>query len=385
LAEPPQASAASRIFFATPGFEGALIAELPPAWRAGAAPLGDWPGLVIAGEREPDDDPGESEALDPVFARQQMPRAQAIEGASVAALAEACYQAVERSIDRAGGPFTIHTAVATGADPRLAARVDLVAAQTLALLNQRRRRAARLHRPPLDAARSFDELGSVVQVLLVARERGFASAARPRALRRGGWDLAPWPAGLAPVAEDRRPPSRAYRKLEEAFAWMDAEPRPGELCVDLGAAPGGWTYGALARGAHVIAVDRAPLAPPLDRHPQVEAMTGNAFTYAPPRPADWLLSDIVCEPRRALALIATWLDRDLCRNLIVTIKFKGRDDYAVLDEARSLFPPHWHRARIKHLHHNKNEVTVMASRQERAVAATGDFGRGLGPRASSLP
>jgi 23S rRNA (cytidine2498-2'-O)-methyltransferase len=356
--------ASSRIFLATPGFEDAVVAELPPAWRAGAALASDWPGLVIAAEREPAaEEIADAEALDPVFARQQLPRARAIEGSSVGALAEACYRAVEPSIDRAGGPFTIHTAVATGADPRLAARAELIAEQTLALLDQRRRRAARLYRRPLDASRSFAEIRCVVQLLLVARERGFVSAARPRALRRGGWDLSPWPGGLAPVVEDRRPPSRAYRKLEEAFAWMGAEPRPGEVCVDLGAAPGGWTYGALARGAHVIAVDRAPLAPPLDRHPHVEAMTGNAFTYVPPRPVDWLLSDIVCEPRRALELLATWIDRDLCRNLVVTIKFKGRDGYAILDEVRALLPARWRWARVKHLHHNKNEVTVMAARE----------------------
>jgi 23S rRNA (cytidine2498-2'-O)-methyltransferase len=358
----------SRIFLATPGFEDAVVAELPPLWRAGAAPASDWPGLVIAAEHEPEEtEIGDAAALDPVFARQQLPRARAIDGSSVGLLAEACYRVVETSIDQAAGPFTIQTAVAAGTDPRLAARAELVAEQTLGLLKQRRRRAARLYVPALDASRSFSEIRCVVQLLLVTRERGFVSAARPRALGGGGWDLSPWPAGLVPVAEDRRPPSRAYRKLEEAFVWMGAEPRPGEVCVDLGAAPGGWTYGALARGAHVIAVDRARLAPPLDRHPNVEAMTGNAFTYVPSRPVDWLLSDIVCEPRRALALLAAWTEHDLCRNLVVTIKFKGRDGYAILDEVRPLLPPRWRQVRIKHLQHNKNEVTVMAAREPPAT------------------
>lgn len=370
MTDDPGVTASSRIFLATPGFENAVIAELPPPWRAGAAVAGDWPGLVIAAEREADEqEVANAPALDPIFARQQLPRALSIEGSSVGTLAEACYRAIEGSVDRAVGPFTIQAAVATGADPRLAARADLIAEQALALLNQRRRRAARLYRPPLEASRSFAELRCVVQVLLITRERGFVSAARPRALSRGGWDLSPWPAGLAPVAEDRRPPSRAYRKLEEAFAWMGCEPRPGELCVDLGAAPGGWTYGALARGAHVIAIDRAPLAPPLDRHPNVEATTGNAFTYTPPRPVDWLLSDIVCEPRRALDLLATWVGRELCRNLVVTIKFKGRDGYAILGEVGALFPDRWRSARIKHLHHNKNEVTVMATREATTPAS----------------
>jgi len=144
---------------------------------------------------------------------------------------------------------------------------------------------------------------------------------------------------------------------------MADQPRPGELCIDLGAAPGGWTYGALARGARVIAIDRAPLAPSLRHHPNLQATAGNAFTYAPPARADWLLSDIVCEPERALELLARWIERDLCRKLVVTIKFKGRESYGILTEAGALLErAGWARVRIKHLQHNKNEVTVMASR-----------------------
>src|SRR5262249_3767361 len=159
------------------------------------------------------------------------------------------------------------------------------------------------------------------------------------------------------VAEDRAPPSRAYRKLEEAFAWMGAAPRAGETCVDLGAAPGSWTYAAARRGARVLAVDRAPLAPAVAGLRGVTTVAGNAFTYAPPAPVDWLFSDIVCEPERAIALAGDWLAAERCRNLVVTVKFKGRDRYGllatvapILDGARPDF------ARVKQLAQNKNEV-----------------------------
>jgi 23S rRNA (cytidine2498-2'-O)-methyltransferase len=252
--------------------------------------------------------------------------------------------------------------VATGADPRLASRCDLVAQETLALLQQRRRRAGRRFRAPENAAGSFGELVALVQILLLERERGFVSVAAPRPLPGGGWDLAPWPGGLAPVAEDRQPPSRAYRKLEEAFLWMEEQPRSGDLCVDLGGAPGGWTYVALKRGARVIAVDRAPLAAPLRGHPALTTIEGNAFTYVPPGPADWLVSDIVCEPARSLALINAWLARQLCANFVVTVKFKGRDGYGILADIKAaLMQAGLARFRIKHLHHNKNEVTVLGS------------------------
>jgi 23S rRNA (cytidine2498-2'-O)-methyltransferase len=169
---------------------------------------------------------------------------------------------------------------------------------------------------------------------------------------------------VAPVADDRRPPSRAYRKLEEAFMWLGAEPRPDELCVDLGGAPGGWSYTALRRGARVIAVDRAPLDRPVLGDPRLTMIEGNAFTYAPPprmTPVDWLLADVICEPARALALIDLWLSHGWCRKLVVTIKFKGQDGYGMLADLRAVLErADCPRLRIKHLHHNKNEVTVMA-------------------------
>ena len=344
----------TRILLATPGFEPALVSELPADWQPQADPT--WPGLVRVREPGP-----ESPPCDPVFARQQLPAAHLLRGASVAALAEQAYARAEAAVDQAAGPFTLHAFALTGADPRLSSRAELVGAEALALLRQRRRRASRAYREPGEAARTFDELALVLQLLLLDRERGYLSVAPPRPLARGGCQLGPWPGGVAPVTEDRRPPSRAYRKLEEAFRWMNDQPRRGELCVDLGGAPGGWTYTALKRDARVIAVDRSPLAPELLRDPRLTMVEGNAFTYDPPQAVDWLLSDVVCEPPRALALIERWVSRRACRKLVVTVKFKGRDGYGFLDSVRAaLVAAPLAYARIKHLEHNKNEVTVMA-------------------------
>jgi 23S rRNA (cytidine2498-2'-O)-methyltransferase len=313
----------------------------------------------------------------------------------VRALAEAAYAAVEGVIDGWPGGFSVHAfpppeppdddapttlpgarlahtraraerrerprpaepARRAPSDAGLGSRATLVAQELLALVAERRKRAFRRHEAWL-ATPTFDAGVLLVQLLLVARERLLVSAAAPRALPRGGFDLSPWPAGAPPVADDRAPPSRAYRKLEEAFQWMGDAPRAGQTCVDLGAAPGSWTLMAARRGAKVLAVDRAPLAPAIARTPGVTAVTGNAFTYEPPRPVDWLLSDIVCEPERAISLIDEWLPR--ARNLVVTIKFKGRDHYAALSALTPIIErstPAF--ARIKHLAHNKNEVTVM--------------------------
>jgi 23S rRNA (cytidine2498-2'-O)-methyltransferase len=253
-----------------------------------------------------------------------------------------------------------------GAEPGLGSRAGLVAREALSRLRERRRRAHRRYVTPEDAAASPGEVGLLVQVLMVARDRAWISVAAPRPLPHGGFDLSPWPGGAPAIARDRAPPSRAYRKLEEAFLWMGQAPGPGELCVDLGAAPGGWSAAALARGARVVAVDRAPLAPSLAGHPHLTLVRGSAFAFEPPRPADWLLTDVICEPERTVALIQRWVTRRWCRKVVASIKLKGRGGDRLLGEARAALEAcGWGHVRIKHLHHNKNEVTVMMMAGER--------------------
>jgi hypothetical protein len=386
------------VYLGTPGFEAALGAELPASsWRVLA------PGVVACHA------PVEGAPVDPVFARQVLPNAAEVGGASVRALAEAAFAAVDDAVDRWPGGFTVHAfpppeppdedapttlpgaraahtraraarraarpdggAPARGANDGvqdgakaaasvggLGSRVALVERALLELFAERRKRASRRFEAEVAPA-GWGGRVLLVQLLLVARERLLVSAAAPRPLPRGGFDLVPWPAGAAPVPDDRAPPSRAYRKLEEAFQWMGVAPRQGETCVDLGAAPGSWTLVAARRGAAVLAVDRAPLAPTVARARGVTAVVGNAFTYEPPRTVDWLLCDVVCEPARAIGLASDWLTARRCRNLVVTVKFKGSDQYGalaalgpVLERARPTF------GRVKQLLHNKNEVTVM--------------------------
>jgi hypothetical protein len=371
-----------RAFLVTPGFEGPLTAELGEARTL-------VPGVVATDV---------DQARDPVFARQALPGALEVRGSSVRALAEAAYAALEGSIDTWSGKWTLQAfgppvpadaeapdalPGARGAHSRalaarrsgrpeaqpksgatdggLGRRAELVGKDLMTLLNERRRRATRRFEPTLPVE-AFDDHYLIVQVLALDRERLLVSSATPSPLPRGGWDLAPWPGGAAPVADDRAPPSRAYRKLEEAFRWMGREPRTGETCVDLGAAPGGWTYVAARRGARVLAVDRSPLAPVVARFAGVTTTEGNAFSYAPPSPVDWLIADIVCDPDRSIDLVDAWMTKALCKNLVVTVKFKGRDHYGALAALSPIFDRTKPRfARVKQLAHNKNEVTVMSS------------------------
>ncbi len=72
---------------------------------------------------------------------------------------------------------------------------------------------------------------------------------------------APWPGGIPRLKFPREAPSRSTLKLEEAlFVLLDEGERerwlkPGMRAVDLGAAPGGWTWQLVHRSLHVTAVD----------------------------------------------------------------------------------------------------------------------------------
>ena len=165
----------------------------------------------------------------------------------------------------------------------------------------------------------------------------------------------PFPDGVARFEEDRQgPPSRAYLKLWETFARLRRQPAPGERCLDLGAAPGGWTWLLARTGAQVLAVDRAPLAPEIERLPNVTARRGSAFGLDPRETGavDWWCSDIVAYPERLLTLVERWLQADAVDNLVCTVKFQGATDHAVA-EAFAALPG----AQLFHLSQNKHELT----------------------------
>jgi 23S rRNA (cytidine2498-2'-O)-methyltransferase len=116
----------------------------------------------------------------------------------------------------------------------------------------------------------------------------------------------PFPNGVPRFVEDREgPPSRAYLKLWEVFARLRRQPGPGDHCLDLGAAPGGWTWLLARTGAQVTAVDRAPLADEVDRLANVTFQQGSAFALDPDEvgDVDWWCSDIIAYPDRLFDLV----------------------------------------------------------------------------------
>ncbi len=162
----------------------------------------------------------------------------------------------------------------------------------------------------------------------------------------------PFVNGECRFVEDRAgPPSRAYLKLWEACTRLGAHPRPGATCIDLGAAPGGWTWALAQLGARVTAVDKADLAPAVAAMPGVALRRESAFALAP-EPVDWLFSDVIAYPDRLLALVRRWIAAEAARHIVCTVKFQGATDHDAA-AAFAAIPG----ARLLHLFHNKHELT----------------------------
>jgi 23S rRNA (cytidine2498-2'-O)-methyltransferase len=238
-----------------------------------------------------------------------------------------------------------------------------------ALVERLKERRRHLLRTLRDSTDPWGPDESLVQVVLTSPDRGWVSIApapRPMELHHSIW---PWPGGSIPVAEDRAAPSRAFAKLTEALSRLGRGMGPGDVCVDLGASPGGWSYVALSRGARVMAVDRSPLREDLMRDPRLEFVRGDAFGFRPERPVDWLVCDVIAAPERSAAMLLEWLERSETRWFVVTLKLKGEADRAKLDGVRRDLARWADPLFLLRLNANKGEVTAFGCR--RGAGASG--------------
>lgn len=170
----------------------------------------------------------------------------------------------------------------------------------------------------------------------------------------------PFPHGEVRFVEDKEgPPSRAYLKLWELFTLTGQRPAPGQRCLDLGSAPGGWSWVLAELGADVVSVDKAPLDPKVAARPNVEHRRESAFGLDPTQlgPVDWLFSDVICYPARLLALVERFLQAGTASRFVCTIKFQHETDHETARRFAAI-----EGSRLLHLSHNRHELTWVCER-----------------------
>ena len=167
-------------------------------------------------------------------------------------------------------------------------------------------------------------------------------------------------------------PSRSTLKLEEAIHWfIDDESKViknGMTAVDLGAAPGGWSWQLVQRGLLVTAIDNGPMEDKLMRGGMVEHLKTDAFTYRPKKAIDWLVCDMAERPSLVSKLIAKWFTREDCHNAIFNLKLPMKKRLQEVNECLELIHQQLNEASIphqiqaKHLYHDREEITVCIMR-----------------------
>ena len=200
-----------------------------------------------------------------------------------------------------------------------------------------------------------------LHVLLLAGDSLLLAAAAPGA-------AAPDPGGIPRLRFPAGAPSRSTLKLEEALLVLLDERererwlRAGMTAVDLGAAPGGWTFQLVRRSLRVIAVDNGPMDRALLDSGLVEHRREDGFRFRPARTVDWLVCDMVEQPRRIAALMAAWLGERRCRRALFNFKLPMKKRLVevrlCLDLIRDAVPGIELRAR--QLYHDREEITVLA-------------------------
>lgn len=195
------------------------------------------------------------------------------------------------------------------------------------------------------------------QVVLIGP--GVAVVGRVRA--REAMSLSP--GGRARMKRTQEAPSRAAMKLDEAIDWYNVTPGKGDVCVDLGSAPGGWTRRLAERGARVWSVDPAKLAPDVLKFPRVKHFQQSAFEFEPEEPVDWLFCDMAWRPLEVAQLLGKWARKNFAAQLIANIKLPMKDKLPTLLRVRqTLTDAGWKQVKMRQLYHDRDEVTVTARR-----------------------
>lgn len=179
-----------------------------------------------------------------------------------------------------------------------------------------------------------------------------------------------WPGGIPRLRFPSDAPSRSTLKLDEGFLvllddgererWLKA----GMTAVDLGAAPGGWTWQLVRRSIRVTAIDNGPMDGKLIDSGLVDHHRVDGFRYQPPKPVDWLVCDMVEQPRRVAARMADWLAEGWCQYAMFNLKLPMKKRLDEINLCRELVEERLSGRRLewraRQLYHDREEVTVFA-------------------------
>ncbi len=204
----------------------------------------------------------------------------------------------------------------------------------------------------------------VLHVLLLSGQQGYVGLSYPE-------NNSPLENGIMRLKFPNEAPSRSTLKLEEAFlqfipkAEWDKRLGGGLNAVDLGSSPGGWTYQLVKRSMMVTAIDNGPMAESLMQTGQVKHLTVDGFKFEPQKKnVYWVVCDMIEQPQRVAERMGDWLINGWCQEAIFNLKLPMKKRYETVTEILAQLEQRLvdadikFRLQVKHLYHDREEVTV---------------------------
>ncbi len=178
----------------------------------------------------------------------------------------------------------------------------------------------------------------------------------------------PWHLGIPRLRMPRDAPSRSTLKLAEALHVylgdnIEKVLMPEMRAVDLGAAPGGWTWQLIHRGLHVTAVDNGRMMGELVDNALVRHLREDGFRFQPKKGVDWMVCDMVESPSRIAQLVAKWIVNGWARHAIFNLKLPMKKRYEEVERCRAIIEDALQvdgriiDLRIRQMYHDREEVT----------------------------
>jgi 23S rRNA (cytidine2498-2'-O)-methyltransferase len=176
-----------------------------------------------------------------------------------------------------------------------------------------------------------------------------------------------WPGGLFSAEMPPDAVSRAWLKMEEALVWSGLPIAAGDLCAEIGSAPGGASQALLGHGARVIGIDPADMDPRVLAHPSFAhwKMRGADVRRREFRKVRWLMADINVAPSYTLDTVEAIVTHSDVKvhGMLLTLKLL---DWSIAAEIPTYLERirSWGFGRVaaRQLHHNRQEICVAAQK-----------------------
>ena len=344
---PPRLSSPFHVLCSRPGMENGLLEEAQTRFGLFGTPLA--PGRVKLEGGLPD--------LPLIFEWQRLPNARFFPLEKGAQPDPEIAEAFWSFFSEQPVPWAVQKVPAPEGEGVSPGRLNAVIRDLIRAGKKRHPELIRWERKPAKLFRTSE--GRILQVSAL-RNGFFFSVAPPPELSSAV------PGGELRMKMDDRAPSRSYLKIEEAFHRMGVEPAAGDTVIDLGAAPGGWSYACARRGARVTAVDNGPLKIEDACIRRIDHVHADGLTFRLSRhqpPVDWLVSDMLISPGDAFGLLKHWVGGHHCSRMVMNLKLPQHHPMAALlpvVEWIESFPG----LHLRQLCHDRREVTCYGQLAE---------------------